>query len=260
MADKLRRAKVPHHIRFYHSIMDSEAYWHLSGNGLKVLLALIRIDNGTRNGAIAYSYRRAAEDTGLSPRTCLRCLQELQDKGFIVCTQKGAFSRKVLHASLWRYTWQAWPEGKMGPTRDFERWKPDGNTRVQVLSPPGAVSDHHMETDALPDADIAPGPDGKCDVSADPSLERIAPLTSDQGEPSTDPETEQRKHAGNTSGPFLDILRSRLRDHLNDSEPGEQSRIAKRVEIPGGTLSKFMRGKTLPSKYHDRLSMELAEF
>lgn len=254
MADKFRRKREPHHLRLYHSIMDSAAYHSLSGNAVKVLLALVRVDNGTRNGQIAYSYRRAAEDTGLSGRTCLRCLDELQEKGFIVCTQKGSFSRKVLHASLWRYTWQAWPEGKIGPTRDFEKWKPDGNTRVQVLQSSGAVSNNQLETQGRTGADIAAEETPKPQNSVVSTLDRIAPLTSNQGEPSGTAEIKQRKQANPISGANLTFLRSCLIDHLKVSEPGEQSRLASMIDCPGGTLSKFKNGANLPPEYIESLA------
>ena len=254
MADKLRRGKEPRHIRLYHSIMDTEAYRHLSGNAAKVLLSLVRNDNGQRNGAIAYSYRKAADDNGISPRTALRCLDELEDKGFIVCTQRGAFSRKVLHASLWRYTWAAWPEGKIGPTRDFEKWKPDGKSRVQVLSSSDAVFVKELETEHVAGAISTPDQNGKPVVSAKSSFARIAPLTSNQSEPSAGLETEQRKQANPENRADLASLRDRVSEHLDRAEPGEQTRLAKRLDIPGGTFSKFLSGKGLPQRHRDRLA------
>lgn len=253
MADKWRRKKEPHHVRLYHSVMDSEAFRHLSGNALKVLLSLVRLDNGSRNGAIAYSARRAADDTGLSVRTAWTALQELQEKGFIRCTQKGSFNRKVQHASLWRYTWAAWPEGKMGPTRDFEKWRPDGKTRMQFLPSADAVSSDQLETTPVAEADFTSEETGKpqkCDVS---TSARIA--------------THNSNHRGAKAGhgngaweqpafpdhPELADLRLAFIAHLNRSEPGEQSRLAMRIECPGGTLSKFKSGGGLPIAYVEPL-------
>jgi hypothetical protein len=135
MADKFRRKKEPKHIRLYASITSSEAWKHLSGNAVKVLLALVARDDGSRNGSISLSVRGAAEAARISINTAQKCLSELQDLGFIRRTEKGAFSRKVSHASLWRYTWAAWPGGSpAAPTRDFEKWKPDEKTRYQKLT------------------------------------------------------------------------------------------------------------------------------
>lgn len=253
MADKWRRKKEPHHVRLYHSVMDSEAFRHLSGNALKVLLSLVRLDNGSRNGAIAYSARRAADDTGLSVRTAWTALQELQDKGFICCTQKGSFNRKVQHASLWRYTWAAWPEGKMGPTRDFEKWRPDGKTRMQFLPSADAISSEAMETTPLTEASFAPeeteNPQ-KCDVS---SSARIATLNSNQRGAKAGHGNGAWKQPARLDRPELADLRLAFIAHLDRSEPGEQSRLALRIDCPGGTLSKFKSGGRLPIAYIEPL-------
>lgn len=253
MADKWRRKKEPHHVRLYHSVMDSEAFRHLSGNALKVLLSLVRLDNGSRNGAIAYSARRAADDTGLSVRTAWTALQELQDKGFIRCTQKGSFNRKVQHASLWRYTWAAWPEGKMGPTRDFEKWRPDGKTRMQFLPSADAISSEAMETTPLTEASFAPEETGnpqKCDVS---TSARIATLNSNQRGAKAGHGNGDWKQPVRLDRPELADLRLAFIAHLDRSEPGEQSRLALRMDCPGGTLSKFKSGGGLPIAYIEPL-------
>lgn len=253
MTDKFRRKKTPRHVRLDHSIMASEAYRSLTGNAVKVLLALVSLDNGQRNGQIAFSTRTAAGKTGLSTRTCLRCLKELEGKGFIACTQKGSFSRKVQHASLWRYTWQAWPEGRMGPTRDYEKWKPDGNSRMQFSRKPDAISSDHMATPPLTGAEIAAVETGnlrKPDVS---TSARIATLTLYQGDAAANRETTGWKHASPVDRAKLAELRSALEQHLIVSEVGEQSRIASAIGCPPGTFSKFRSGKNLPQEYRERL-------
>ena len=124
MGNAPRRKTEPRHIRLYHSITGTIAWAYLSGNAIKVLLALVRIDDGSKNGQIFYSDRQAALDTGLSRNTCIKAFRELVDKGFLRIVEKGHFDRKVRHATVWRYTWQAVP-GLCGPTRDFEKWQPD---------------------------------------------------------------------------------------------------------------------------------------
>jgi hypothetical protein len=47
--------------------MQTDAWRDLSGNAVKVLLALVSRDNGTRNGAISFSVREAADTANLSP-------------------------------------------------------------------------------------------------------------------------------------------------------------------------------------------------
>lgn len=253
MADKWRRKKEPHHVRLYHSVMDCPAWLDLSGNAVKLLLHLVRIDNGKRNGQIAYSSRRAAEDTGMSEKTCRRCFQELQDHGFIRCTQKGAFSQKVQHASLWRYTWAAWPEGKMGPTRDFEKWRPDGKTRGQFLPETAVVSSAALETSDFTAADFTAEETGKsqnCDVS---TSEDSTALNSNQRGAKAGLGNGDWKQPARLDGPELADLRLAFIAHLDRSEPGEQSRLALRIDCPGGTLSKFKSGASLPIAYVEPL-------
>lgn len=183
MSDKFRRKKEPKHIRLYASITSSEAWRHLSGNAIKVLLALVARDDGTRNGSIAFSYREAAQVTGMSARTCWRCLIELQDKGFIACTDKGGFNRKVLHSSLWRYTWAAWRGGKpAAPTRDFEKWQPDENSRMQILSEPDANFSKDGDIEASPDANVASGVSREPQKPVQPRDVNSASLIIDQGD------------------------------------------------------------------------------
>jgi hypothetical protein len=52
-------------------------------------------------------------------------------------------------------------------------------------------------------------------------------------------------------------LRERLVEHLQASEPGEQSRLAIKLGIPAGTFSKFVNGRSLPEKYRAALAAEI---
>lgn len=234
--------------------MDTAAWRAASGPAIKVLLALIARDNGSRNGQISFSCREASAASGLSVRTCQRCFNELVELGFIRCTQKGGFSRKTSHASLWRYTWQAWPEGKLGPTREFEKWEPNGNTRMQVLHEPDANLSDQLKTHPCADASFATDEIGNTVVSANSASDRFATHTIYQSEPSDDLETEQWKQANPDTRAILGALRHSLIEHIESSETGEQSRLAKCLGIPSGTLSKFKNGGSLPEEWRIPLS------
>ncbi|TSB03971.1 helix-turn-helix domain-containing protein [Sphingorhabdus contaminans] len=156
MANALRRKAEPRHIRLYHSITGTVAWAHLSGNAIKVLFALVRIDDGSKNGQIFYSDRQAALDTGLSRNTCIKAFRELVEKGFLCIVEKGHFDRKVRHATVWRYTWQAAP-GICGPTREFEKWRPESEKpRAQKLTRTGAKIERSDNFDALTGPIIEP--------------------------------------------------------------------------------------------------------
>lgn len=106
--------------------MQSEAWRHLSGSAVKVLLALAAIEKGDNNGEFFLSVRTGAERTGLGKDAVNRALHELQDKGFIYCATPGGFSRKTPHAACWGLTWVAGTKGSehRAPSHAYEKWRP----------------------------------------------------------------------------------------------------------------------------------------
>ncbi|MBV7258673.1 helix-turn-helix domain-containing protein [Erythrobacter sp. WH158] len=257
MTDPFRRKKEPRHTRLFHSVTGSEAWLALSGNAVKVLIALARHDDGSSNGRIYFSERTGAKATGLSRNTVRRCLNELMEKGFIAQTKPGAFNRNNLSAATYRLTWVAAPGcSPSAPTRDFERWK-DGNSQAQLLTSFGSKSDTCMETRARSGSIPDTVETETSHVSNFPAGSDSAPQTVYQVGDDDTPETKRRKQANPPSGVDLAKLRQRLVDYLRASEPGHQSRLAKDLEVPGGTLSKFINGRNLPASYHDRLARAL---
>src|SRR5690349_23807346 len=77
---------------------------------------------GTNNGKIGYSVRAAAKELDIGLATAKRALDKLQERGFIVCMTKGAFSRKVKHASEWRLTEFVSDVSRDLATKDFMSW------------------------------------------------------------------------------------------------------------------------------------------
>jgi hypothetical protein len=156
VANPCRKKSEPRHIRLYHNITGTDAWKSLSGNAIKVLIALVRLDDGSKNGRIYFSNRRASIETNLVRNTCIKALDELVEKGFLRVVEKGHFDRKVRHATVWRYTWQA-VTGSCGPTRDFEKWEPTKNkTRNQKLTHSGANNEPWDDFDAATGANIEP--------------------------------------------------------------------------------------------------------
>lgn len=254
MSDKFRRKKEPRHIRLYHSITGCEAWLELSGNAVKVLIALARYDDGSCNGQLYFSERTGAKDTGLSRNTVRRALAELIEKGFVAQTKPGAFNRNNLLAATYRLTWIAWPGGKpSAPTRDFEKWK-HGNSQAQNLTRSGANIAPPLETEADGGAEFEPPLMETPLVSVTPSVSNIEPQVLYQGDRFGPPETEQRKQATLCIAAELLNLRDRLADYLKSSEPGEQTRLAERLGIPPGTLSKFANGRSLPERFRAPLA------
>ena len=147
-----RRGHEPRHVRLYHTITGCDAWHDLSGNAVKLLIALMRLEHGSNNGELFMSARHAASLIGVAKNTAHKLLTELDSHGFIKPVERGYFQVKGGPATSWRLTWLVWP-GHGGPTRDFEKWKPEENkTRSQKLSDAvpkiGTLSDN--EGDAVP--------------------------------------------------------------------------------------------------------------
>jgi hypothetical protein len=83
---------------------------------------IARGHDGTNNGRLGLSIRRASEGCNVARGTALRAFVELQEYGFIDGMTKGGFSRKALHATEWRLTW--WTCDVTGdlPSKTFMSW------------------------------------------------------------------------------------------------------------------------------------------
>ena len=103
-------------------MMRSAAWRSLTPQQRVVYLELENRHIGTNNGLIGFSVREAKEACNISKDTATTCLKVLVERGFIRCTQLGAFTFKKRHASEWELT--AWPVGEELPTKDFMRWQP----------------------------------------------------------------------------------------------------------------------------------------
>ena len=145
-----RRARGEQFARIPLSVLESEACKSLPHAAFKVLTILVVGNPEERNGTLALTDSYAKRFGITSRETRHRCLQELTERGFIVCTRQGMKMRKL--PSLWAVTW--WPifnlEGQplnppKDPTHAYLRWCPknshtDGRCEVTpvvgVKSPP----------------------------------------------------------------------------------------------------------------------------
>jgi hypothetical protein len=87
---------------------------------------------GTNNSKIGYSIRTAAKNLHIGTSTAKRALDVLQERGFIVCMTKGAFSLKARHATEWRLTEFVCDVSGDLPTKEFIRWRPEEKTRYPI--------------------------------------------------------------------------------------------------------------------------------
>ncbi|WP_422343176.1 hypothetical protein [Parasphingorhabdus sp.] len=248
-----RRQAGAKHARIYRSVANTDAWRNLSGNAVKVLIALVMLDDGERNGKIFLSARDAALATGLSKNTASRCLTELDDHGFIKAVARGHFKVKGGPATVWRYTWQPAPGCKpANPTRDFEKWAPNGNkTRYQNLTSAVPNIAQGVETDpnAVPNFDT--------ETSGNPhvSVKDTVPKTGTQLNYHTQGKAGTARQEETETSPLREILI----ELIKQSPIGTQSKLAEEAGIPKGTMSKFVNGAGLALHHQTALKLELTK-
>jgi len=101
-------------------MLDCAAWQALSLAGRAAVLEVFRRHNGSNNGKISLSVREAAKRLGVSPNTAVKALHECVSHGFLKVRQRGAFSYKARHATIWELTAEAC--GDKPPTKEFMRW------------------------------------------------------------------------------------------------------------------------------------------
>ena len=132
-----KRLDAPH-VRLYRWLLDSPAYLSLSCQARAVLLEVARGHDGTNNGRLGLSIRRASERCNIARGTAARAFIELQERGFIECMTKGGFNRKTPHASEWRLTWWSCDVTGELPSKKFMSWGREKQNTVSKY--PVAVS------------------------------------------------------------------------------------------------------------------------
>jgi hypothetical protein len=120
-------------LRFW--LTDSPAWRSLSCNARALYVELARRYNGHNNGHISYGLRQASQNLHIGNTAAALAFQLLQDRGFIVCTKKGAFSWKAVRdASEWRLTEYANDFPPEHVTKEFMSWQPpEPESRTRVL-------------------------------------------------------------------------------------------------------------------------------
>lgn len=107
-------AKMPY------NMLESAAWRSLGGPAVKVYFELHRRFWGGNNGELTLSMGEAAGLLGMSKSTAKAALDELEEKGFIVCTKRGHWYRR--EASTYRLTKER--TGREDATRDWQAWRP----------------------------------------------------------------------------------------------------------------------------------------
>lgn len=118
---KGRSKKGERFVKLEHYFLNSGAWRSLKPACRALYIELAQRYNGANNGEISMSAREAARLVHVSKDTAGKLFNELEEKGFIKCRQKGSFNWKISHASTWILTHYPFNDGL--PTKDYMSWK-----------------------------------------------------------------------------------------------------------------------------------------
>ena len=158
----------PRHVRLYHWMMETAAWQSLNATQRAIYLEMVAryAGPGSNNGKLPYSVREAAESLGIGKTTAADALAVLEQRGFVVPMTKGAFSRKVRHATEWRLTEFPCDVTHALPSKEFARWSPEIQNTVPLQTstvpetgPIGTCSGTEVPEKA---------PDGTCSGTVEP--------------------------------------------------------------------------------------------
>jgi hypothetical protein len=121
------------HVRLYKFLLNSAAWLSLSPAARAVYIELHAIYNGSNNGRLGLSVRRASERCRIAKDTASRAFGELIDRGFIECAKDGAFSLKLRHAREWRLTHlKCDVTERTGDAGPFMKWRSEKQKPVPI--------------------------------------------------------------------------------------------------------------------------------
>jgi len=103
-------------------LIKGKAYKALKPFARALLVEILYFYNGYNNGEIHMSVRKAATLLSCAPNTAHKALNDLIDKGFIICKKKGSFDYKKRHATEWIITLHKYNNNLA--TKEFMKWTP----------------------------------------------------------------------------------------------------------------------------------------
>lgn len=162
--DKMKRRSNGPFVMVLHSIMNTPAWHRLSGNGVKLLLHLMKLsenNNGwghgrAQPGELSCSERQAADAIGVARNTASRAFEELIELGFLRPVQQGYFHVKIRLATTWRLTFQPYPRNHQGPTNEYRNWRPEEKPRAQKINGTGAEIEINSRNGQIAGSKIVP--------------------------------------------------------------------------------------------------------
>jgi hypothetical protein len=165
---KRRRGSTERFVGLRYWMLNSPAWRSLPCNARALYVEIVQRYNGGNNGRIPYSLREAVQALRVGKHTALRLFAILQERGFIVCTKKGAFSMKAVRdASEWCLTEYPNDFPPQHATKKFMSWVPPElaiddlpKSRTRVLSRTRTGAQANPRGCSVKPANIQKGADG----------------------------------------------------------------------------------------------------
>lgn len=136
-----RRKYGEAHVRIYGHELRTPAWQTMSPDAKALLVEMRALYNGREN-RIHMSVREAMRRLGIGQRRAQKALEALLERGWVRVVERGAFTRKTRHASV--YALEHEPlENRDGATapKTFMKWTPQKNT-VAATTTDGSCHDY----------------------------------------------------------------------------------------------------------------------
>jgi hypothetical protein len=119
-----RKGKSDRFVALRYLALKSDAWKSLPVGARALYIEIAQRYNGSNNGRITYAVREAVQSLRISQGTASHLLHILEERGFIVCTKRGAFSLKTTKdASEWLLTEHSCDDPPEHARNDFMRWQ-----------------------------------------------------------------------------------------------------------------------------------------
>lgn len=242
-----------------HAVLD-ELLSTVGPRAVTIALAIVRRFNGFNNGRIGLSMRELAEAIGSANHNAnMAALHELERAGFIVVASR--FPKGQRRANEYRLTFGTYgPNGEHPATNEYLETEKFSVAATATRKPFRVATTATRRKHRV--AATATGATETCGFPDPLPVEAIATHIVNHAEGLSRSDGNDRLNASESSGAISsgmtsDELRRFAMSFLAKAEPGTQSRLAHEAGVPGGTLSKFLGGKSLPDGYLMPLQLAL---
>lgn len=242
-----------------HAVLD-ELLSTVGPRAVTIALAIVRRFNGFNNGRIGLSMRELAEAIGSANHNAnMAALHELERAGFIVVASR--FPKGQRRANEYRLTFGTYgPNGEHPATNEYLETEKFSVAATATRKPFRVATTATRRKHRV--AATATGVTETCGFPDPLPVEAIATHIVNHAGGLSRSNGNDRSDASKSSGAISsgmtgDELRGFAMSFLAKAEPGTQSRLAHEVGVPGGTLSKFLGGRSLPDGYLMPLQLAL---